>query len=155
MDLNIKELSTADSNDVNHNYWESPAPEKRKKKVSFNDILSNMNLVVNQHGVLQYMTPTPVNELQEAPIDPSVKHSYIYNKYFKNYADPQTTSPLRRVPKTIEEYRQMVLEDRIEAIRQKQRIDKIKSKKLLFTSPEGINRNIQATQNGLRKMSFY
>ena len=62
-----------------------------------------------------------------------------------------------RVPKTIEEYRQMLLEDRIKAIQQKQRIDQIKSKKMFFMTAPGANsnpRNIQASKNNLRSMSF-
>ena len=42
------------------NYWEkqqNKEMETKKKKVSFNDILTNMNLVVNKEGVLQFMKP--------------------------------------------------------------------------------------------------
>jgi hypothetical protein len=42
------------------NYWEKSAKtetKEKRKKVSFNDILSNMNLVVNKQGVLQLMVP--------------------------------------------------------------------------------------------------
>ena len=43
-------------------YWEQAKSQKeqqtKKKKVSFNDILSNMNLVVNKKGVLQFIQPT-------------------------------------------------------------------------------------------------
>lgn len=158
MELKIDELSDSDTHyNNNTNYWENaPATqEKRKKKVSFDDILSNMNLVVNQQGVLQYMTPNVELEkdigTEAVPLE---KHSYIYNKYFKNYSDPQAAPPPRRVPKTMEEYQRMLMEDRIEAIRQKQRVALIKPKKLLFTSPEGYNLHIQATRNGLRRMGF-
>ena len=178
MELNVSELYPK------QNYWENSTSTttsmetKRKKKVSFDDILSNMNLVVNQQGVLQYMSPNAVVEQHPdyapqyqqqqqpwqqqqpspLPVEPGVKHSYIYNKYFKNYVDPNINVPAPRVPRTIEEYRQMVLEDRMNAIRQKQRIDQIKSKKLLFTSTPGPGpdpRHIQATKNSLRMMSFH
>jgi hypothetical protein len=185
MELNVSEIHDTYPH-TNTNYWETAVPpvaqEKRRKKVSFDDILSNMNLVVNQQGVLQYMTPTTAEASEEeyrqtnyssynptqpppyynssassTPLDASVKHSYIYNKYFKNYSDPNAATPTRRVPKTIEEYRQMILEDRITAIQQKQRADQIKSRKMMFTSAPGVAvnpRNIQATKNGLRMMSF-
>jgi hypothetical protein len=230
MELNLSELDNVNTMnpyekfDYNSyeenglNYWETSNKKNtetktKKKKVSFNDILSNMNLVVNQQGVLQFMGPKqeeeqmyqhqpnytphqpnysqqqpnysqqqpnysqqqpnyttnikkvkyqqgyqvpPENKNQE-PLDPAVKHSYIYNKYFKDYIDPVENKPAPRVPKTIEEYRQMLLEDRIRAIQHKQRIEQIKSKKMLFVTTPGshINpRNIQATKNNLRSMNF-
>ena len=190
-------------------YWEQAKSEKeqqtKKKKVSFNDILSNMNLVVNKKGILQFMQPTqepqqnyeyeeqyyqqqyaqpqqrqtvpkqqqyaPAQQKQtvskqqyaapQTPVDPSVKHSYIYNKYFKDYADVGAPPPEKRVPKTIEEYNQMVYEDRIKRIEERKRIAEIKSTKLMFTTtPDShvgqVNpRNIQPSKNTLRKMSFW
>ena len=65
------------------NYWEKPTTQEtqiKKKKVSFNDILSNMSLVVNNQGVLQFMAPN-----QEQPYHPSVfqnnnnDNNYNYN----------------------------------------------------------------------------
>lgn len=186
------------------NYWEKPKTQEtqtKKKKVSFNDILSNMNLVVNNQGVLQFMVPREEqhynpsvlknnyhdnnnsynsNEIsrqnfnqhphlfqanrqseqntKSEPLDMSVKHSYIYNKYFKDYADPNVEKPEPRVPKTKEEYYQMLLDDKKKAIEHKLMVDKIKSKKLMFTtSPDatGVNpRNIIPTKNNLRSMNF-
>ena len=191
-------------------YWEQAKNEKeqqtKKKKVSFTDILSNMNLVVSNKGVLQFMKPTNEPQQQDyqyeeqyaqqqpqqqrqnqqqqqrqnqqpqqqrqnqqqhqqyaqpqKPVDPSVKHSYIYNKYFKDYADVSPPPPEKRVPKTIEEYNQMVYEDRIERIEERKRISEIKSTKLMFTTtPDSyagqVNpRNIRPSKNSLRKMSF-
>jgi len=161
-------------------YWESVKKvENKRKKVSFDDILSNMNLVVNQNGVLQYMEPIQNNSNDEynqyqqpyqetypqqqknEPLDPNVKHSYIFNKYFKEYKDANTSNvPVPRVPKTLEEYRQMVIEDKIKAIQQRNRIAQIKSTKMLYTNNvtnSGIintNGNLRASRNNLRSMSF-
>ena len=189
MELNITELDNAntmnpyDTFDYNTfeqqnstNYWENSVKtetKEKRKKVSFNDILTNMNLVVNKQGVLQLMVPnqqeiseqnvyqpqynqnyqynpneftqpsqyqTPkfisqqASRPKEDTLDQSVKHSYIYNKYFKDYVDPNVQKPGPRVPKTIEEYRQMLLEDKIRAIEHKKRIEQIKPKKLLFNT---------------------
>ena len=125
-------------------YWEKTPSTKqntstpsKKKKVSFDDILSNMNLVVNKSGVLQFMTPNqeqPPNLQQyssqqyssqqyssvqqqepkpilvkKEPLDPSVKHSYIYNKYFKDYQDAAPVTPEMKVPKTKQEYLKMLI----------------------------------------------
>jgi hypothetical protein len=209
MELNLSEIDNMKSYDKfdyksyqqnGENYWEKPKIQEsqpKKKKVSFNDILSNMNLVVNKEGVLQFMSPTKelisdeqqyisennnynynANQFNQKsnfnqqsnfnqeqknnnsdPLDPLVKHSYIYNKYFKDYADPNVEKPMVRVPKTMEEYYQMLLDDKKRAIEHKLRIEQIKSKKLLFTAPEGgigVNpRNIVPSKNNLRSMSFH
>jgi hypothetical protein len=174
-------------------YWEKSNAQNqqktKKKKVSFDDILSNMNLVVNKSGVLQYMQiaqkdeeqqhypqqqqyqqqqyqqqqyqqPIHVQKTQQEPLDPSVKHSYIFNKYFKDYQDAQPSAPKVRVPKTIQEYHQMLIEDKIKHIQQQKKIAEIKSTKLLFVSnPRNQNnpnnpRNMQASKNNLRSMNF-
>jgi hypothetical protein len=165
MELKFSELENKNSDEqFNYNsdkYWENynETEKKTKKKVSFNDILTNMNLVVNKNGVLQKMIPTPnyieesnipddynynTNTLQHnnnsntfvekknisAPIDNSVKHSFIYNKYFKDYVDAKPPEPEIRVPKTIEEYHQMLFEDNLKMIEERKRIAQIKSTKL-------------------------
>lgn len=192
MELNFVEMNNDDESQIEsiyEKYWEQEKP--KKKKVTFDDILSNMNLVVNKSGVLQFMTPiqdesnvyqpqeydydqfiykeTPQQQVIKLnnnpidpidPIDPNVKHSYIYNKYFKDYNDASMQQePEIRVPKTIEEYRQMVLEDKIKQYKERMRLAHIKSTKLLFTSPNmntvNVNtRNIQASKNNLRMMNF-
>lgn len=231
MELNFSELDNMTTQNpyeqINENdygvdnnsekYWEQAKSEKeqqtKKKKVSFTDILSNMNLVVSNKGVLQFMKQTQEPQhpqdyqyeeqyyegqqqqqyaqqyaqqsqrqqqrqqpqqrqnmsqpqqrqnvsQQQKSVDPSVKHSYIYNKYFKDYADVSPQAPEKRVPKTIEEYNQMVYEDRIKRIEERKRISEIKSTKLMFTTtPDNyagqVNpRNIQPSKNSLRKMSF-
>ena len=196
MELNFSELDNTNTmnpyksfdynsyeQNTGENYWEKPKEEEselKKKKVSFNDILSNMNLVVNKQGVLQFMAPNKEelqrqnynynsNEYQQPqyqqpqqnknsqPIDSAVKHSYIYNKYFKDYNDINVEKPGPRVPKTIEEYHQMLLEDKIKAIEHKKMIEQVKSKKMMFISAPGASsnpRNLQASRNNLRMMNF-
>jgi len=179
-------------------YWENSEKKTnlpKKKKVSFDDILSNMNIVVNQKGVLQFMQPSPAlqeqmyqeqpqqmyqeqpqqmyqqpyqeyvaqqvaKKQQQPPLDPTIKNSFLYNKYFKDYKDVTNVQPEVRVPKTMEEYKQMLLDDRIKAIEQKKRISQIKSTKLLFTSnvpnANAVSQSvIRSTKNNLRSMSFH
>lgn len=179
MELKFSEISDAQYivNNKPYQYWNkeikndneiSIEKTKRKKKVSFDDILCNMNLVVNQNGILQQMTsnkdieeqnfiqsnPNYLNIVKEEPLDPNVKHSYIYNKYFKDYHDVNRNTPLVRVPKTMEEYKQMLLDDRIKAIEHRKRIAEIKSKKLFFTNNSSIQRNNTSTATNLRNMNF-
>ena len=140
---------------------------QKKKKVTFDDILINMNLTVNQNGVLQSMAPLQQEQYQENyvvknqdPLDPSVKHSYIFNKYFKDYRDANDKPVIeKKVPKTIEEYKQMVLEERIKRIQERNRIAQIKSTKMLFTSHPNMSENInhrviKSSKNNLRSMKF-
>ena len=71
------------------------------------------------------------------PLDPSVKNSAIYNKYFKNYRDAETVVE-PRVPKTWEEYHQMVREDHINRINARRRASQIKSTKMFYTASNNM-----------------
>ena len=204
MELNFSEIDSknpydsfdyngyeASTNNNPEKYWEQniqkqqTAQQTKKKKVSFDDILTNMNLVVNKSGVLQFMSQTQDTQPQyqqpqyqqpqyqqpqyqepqyqqpqyqqphiKEPLDPSVKHSYIYNKYFKDYQDANPITPEVKVPKTKEEYLKMLVEERLRQIEERKRIAQIKSTKLLFTTNVGNNGNIPVSKNGLRKMGF-
>jgi hypothetical protein len=192
MELNLSELNSNtnnhydkfDYNSYDHNavenYWETPKVEEnqiKKKKISFDDILSNMNLVVNNKGVLQFMAPNqeelqgqnynynpneftkqhPQQNQNLQPIEPVVKHSYIFNKYFKDYADINAEKSEPRVPKTIEEYHKMLLEDKIKQIEHRKMIEEVKSKKMMFTTAPGSTSNprkLRASRNNLHIMKF-
>ena len=153
-----------------------------KKKINYDDILNSLNLVVNKNGVLQYMsvnqngenTQQPqYNQKQQSnkkqynqqnqpqtkiiakgkPLEPQVKNSFIYNKYFKDYKDPNAEIVEEvKVPQTIEEYNRMVLEERIKRIQERNRIAQIKSTKMLFENNN--HNNIGASKNTLRMMKF-
>jgi hypothetical protein len=118
---------------------------KKSNTVSYDDILKSLNVtLVNGKLVLSKGTPNTVEQVKEEntskkvkfanqePIPQEVKNSAIYNKYFKTYNSIQPTVEVRR-PKTIEEYRQMLLEDKIKRIQANRRIAMIKSKKLMFS----------------------
>ena len=207
MNLNFTEvdnLGNGDHFDVNgyqsNNYWETANPKvEKKKKVSYDDILNSLNLVVNKNGVLQYMSvnsnagnqeqpqphynkqqysqqPQPQYNKQQysqqnqqtkvikgKPLEPEVKNSSIFNKYFKDYKDPNAEQVQEvKVPQTMEEYRQMVLEERMRRIQERNRIAQIKSTKMLYESNNGNigsnnvrnNGNIHASKNNLRMMKF-
>ena len=225
---NYWETQTNQDNNNNNNNNKQLKP--KKKRVSFDDILKNMNVVVNNQGVLQYMLPKketfeesqsydpynynpyqePLPQYQQPlpqqyqqplpqqyqqplpqqyqrplpqqhqrplpqqyqkpiqvhkqpvqePIDPSVKHSYIYNKYFSDYIDTNATQEEEvRVPKTKEEYFQMLLDDKIKAEEQRRRIEQMKPRTMLFSSGGYSNSqhprpSIKPSVNNLRKMNF-
>ena len=175
----IDDLGNNDNFDVNdyqtNNYWETSnvnVQDPKKKKINYNDILNSLNLVVNKSGVLQYISTTnnqepyydkkqQYNQQQQPkgkPLDPQVKNSQIYNKYFKDYKDPNVEYVQEvKVPQTVEEYNRILLEDRIKRIQERNRIAQIKSTKMLFESnniPVNNTGNISASKNNLRMMKF-
>jgi len=172
---NINSYNLSQSGIVNtNNYWEKSKEIKqekqekqeiksKKKRVTYDDILTSLNLAVSPNGVLQYMTVNPNNddlflqyqyqpqEIQiQKPLEPQVKNSYIFNKYFKDYKDTNIQIEEPKRPQTIEEYNKMVLEERIRRIKEKNRIAQIKSTKLLFEN----NSTINVSRNNLRRMPF-
>lgn len=181
MELRFSEMDS-DLNEVSNpeKYWETyketTTTAKKKKKVSFDDILTNMSLTVNRDGALQFMQPLQnsnnneyeyeiqpyqeyvaqkVAQKQEQSIDPSVKNSFLYNKYFKDYRDVSAPEPVVRVPKTMEEYRRMLLEDKINMARERKRISEIKSTKMMFTTNGSPSVSISSSKNNLKNMNFY
>jgi hypothetical protein len=178
---NYFNVNTYESNDK---YWENEKNQQlqapKKKKVSYDDILNSLNLVVNKNGVLQYMSVNPSGDNTEQqynqqqvtkgkplepqynqqqvtkgkPLEPQVKNSFIFNKYFKDYKDPNAEVVQEvKVPQTIEEYNKMVLEERIKRIQERNRIAQIKSTKMLFENNNN-NANVNASKNNLRMMKF-
>ena len=152
----------------NNGYWENNVVEvKKKKKVTYDDILTTLNLVVAPNGVLQYMNAKPNtfsddnNQQQYAPqsilknpvkqeqIQPQVKHSYIYNKYFKSYKDTNVAVEEPRKPMTRGEYQKMVIEDLIRKRLAQKRVAQIKSKQMAFTNN---NQPIYASRNNLNHL---
>lgn len=131
-----------------------PHVPEPKPKVSYDDILSKMGMFVadgqlhlldNQPPQLQQQikqqihqqnqTPrqTPAyqqqsyqqNQTQQAYQQQPQQNSYIYNKYFNNEVNDQ---PDVRVPRNLQEYKNMLIHD----ILQKHRIKQVKSTKLVM-----------------------
>lgn len=164
-------LSSVNVESNNQKYWETNNTGiKKKKKVTYDDILTSLNLVVAPNGVLQYMSTTSdtfnqneigndqpqfkpksilKNTTVQEKIEPQVKHSYIFNKYFKNYKDPNAIQEPRR-PMTRQEYQKMLLDDLVKRKLANKRIAQIKSKKLSFTNNNSAP--IYASQNNLNHL---
>jgi hypothetical protein len=138
-----------------------PHVPEQKPKVSYDDILSKMGMFVS-NGQLHLLDEAPIKQQQpkqpkqqlkqqpkqqskQQPIT-TPQNSYIYNKYFSN-GQSENTGP--RVPKTLQEYRNMLLQDII----QKQRIKQIKSTKLIMPS-SNINFAPYSSQNMNKLFSF-
>ena len=166
MELKFEELEVdPPTNEVNYtNYWSNATeitttttnPTNLKKpKVSYDDILSSLNMVVH-NGVLQFAKPTQQkkqvtiiepnnqrhpNKQQQQPNNQS--NNYINNKYFKDYKDESIIEEPPK-PLTKEEYKQMLIQNYINRQQAQRRISQIKSKKLLFDTQ---HINIAPNQN--------
>jgi hypothetical protein len=164
-----KSILKANSN--NRNMMTNAIQRPQKKRISYDDILSSMNTVVidgklefikkdtlqnimeNQPHQQQqqqqqqqqpykkkiaFNQPPPVSNPQTSQFN---KNSYIYNKYFKDYKDPnyvQYEEPER--PLTKKELIKQLIINKINAINERNRIAEIKSTKLFFNNNN--NRNI-------------
>ena len=176
MEIKYDEYDDLIGSESDPSYWEAqPDPKRGSKRVSFDNILNGMNLVVDKSGVLKFMTKkTPTTEEDGAPsqqnnqpsqqnnqpLTPALKHSSIYNKYFKDYEDLNAPPPEIRVPKTMEEYKKMLFDDKIKRVKQQQQQKEasIKARQLLFVSNHNnLNgcRPVATSKNSLKKMSFY
>lgn len=112
-----------------------------KPQISYGDILKSMNVsLIN--GVLVYnsnqqkQSPHLQNYTkQQSPkqeaIPDAVKQSKVYNKYFSNY-QAAPTEPEVIKPQTIEEYKNLVREEKIKRFLAQKRAERIKSTKLAF-----------------------
>lgn len=137
-----------------------PHVPEQKPKMSYDDILSKMGMFVAE-GQLHLLDNQPL-EVQE-----QIKHqirktkhveqyveqqnqnqnSYIYNKYFSNETQNIDTGP--RIPRNLQEYRNMLLQDLI----QKQRVKQMKSTKLIMPT-SNIHFAPYSAQNMNKLFSF-
>ena len=111
-----------------------PQVPAKKPQVSYDDILSKMGMFVadgqlhlleNQPLKVQEEIKQQINQDQSQIQQQVGQSSYIYNKYFSN--ETQNVDLVRR-PKTVLEYRNMLIQDII----QKQKAKQIKSTKLIM-----------------------
>ena len=130
-----------------------------KPRVSYDDILAKMGMYVD-NGKLHLSNEKSCNKPMECSkvkcslLKESIsnnnniqipqnyttpQNSYIYNKYFKDQLKP-ADEPI--IPKTLEEYKRMLLKKIVENKIQRQRIRQIKSTKLIMPT---TNINIATT----------
>lgn len=106
-----------------------------KPKISYEDILANMGMFVS-NGQLHLIDKDDYSKIIQSQSQSQVSsqvstqnnnNNYIYNKYFK---DINETQPTVRRPKTLQEYKRMLVQDYI----QQQRIKQIKPTRLILPS---------------------
>ena len=134
-----------------------PKVPPEQPKVSYDDILLKMGMFVadgklhlNQNKNKNQNNKSLENQNQnQDQVQQVPDNSYIYNKYFNS--DLSNQEPTVRVPKNLQEYRDMLIHDII----QKKRIKQIKSTKL-FLPTQNIHfaPNTNANMNLNRLFNF-
>ena len=158
-EIQVKKINTNEKNIHKTNV--------KKPKISYQDILSSMGTVVI-NGKLEFERKNNNNNLQqnsEFTTENSNKqhkkvvvnnlpqqinkNSYIYNKHFKNYKEPQITQYIEEpiVPMTKKEFARQLIINRINDINERNRIAEIKSTKLMFNNNNNRNILINTMQN--------
>ena len=124
------------------------SPTHLSSKISYEDILSKMNMFVS-NGKLHLIDRSKLEQSNyvsaNAPANVNAnndQNSYIFNKYFKD--EKQTTNNIRK-PKTFHEYKMMVIDDYIE----RERIKRLKTRKLIIPSLSENYAHITKAENKL------
>jgi hypothetical protein len=96
-----------------------------RKVVTYDDIMNKMGIFSKDGKLYQLLPQTQVKQTQSQV---NHKNSYIYNKYFNKQEQQQ--QPEIRVPKSIQEYKMMLVQSYIE----REKIRRIKSTKLIMSN---------------------
>ncbi len=110
---------------------ENKTPKKRQ--ISYDDLLSNMGFKLN-NGKLELYN----KKIQE--------NQYTQSQYTQSqYTQSQDTQIKQAQPMTKQQYKQLLRLQYIQNLKEKERINNIKSKKLLFSNPltlQNINQSL-------------
>lgn len=119
----------------NHDHEYTQQPSQNKK------ISQQVNKVVN-FNQQQYQQRQPQQQMQQQmpQLDPNVKNSYIFNKYFKDYKDPQEVQ-IPQQPLTRKQIIRQLLIDKVNKHNDQLRLSQLKSTKLLFNTNNNIIRS--------------
>ena len=143
--------------------------KQENQKFSYDDILNFLNMsIVN--GNLQYINNSNNSNTRDISSNKNIisqtpptkqaviprlhqnipKQNYIYNKYFKNYKNPK--NPKILPPMTPQQFKKYKIHQYLKRIEAQKRIDKIKSKKLLFSNNHTMIQSNEINNNNLNKL---
>jgi hypothetical protein len=162
-------IPIASNNNINQSSFQKNNSKPKKKTISYDDILSSMNTIVidgklefirkdtlqniveNQQQKLSLnnkkvsFNKIPPENNNQSQID---KSSYIYNKFFKGYKEPnQNLNEEVKQPLTKKELINLLIINKINAINERNRIAEIKSTKLMFNNNNNRNITINSRLN--------
>uniref|UniRef100_A0A6C0F5N4 Uncharacterized protein n=1 Tax=viral metagenome TaxID=1070528 RepID=A0A6C0F5N4_9ZZZZ len=151
-----------------------PLPSKTGPVLTYDDLLSNMNIVI-RNGVMyranniQPIAPAkqipqkvhlpipipPARLRQQQPKNMKVPKggNYILNKYFKDQVQAEEKASVQ-IPRTKEEFKKMLIFKKIKQFLARKRIEKIKPKKMLFNNQNtNILQGLGLDPNNLFKLN--
>ena len=110
-------------------------PLQKKKRVSYDDLLSNMGMKLINGKLELYNTNTQLQQQNTTTYQPS----------FQEQQHP-LQQPYSRQPMTKQQYKKYLALEYLKQQHERNRIGQIKSKKLMFSNPNTIS-NIHINQN--------
>jgi len=113
MDMNIEEIENKNKN--------------KRKQISYDDLLSNMGFKLN-NGKLELYN----KKIQEQP------HQYQQQQQYQYQQQQQQPQITQAQPMTKQQYKNLLRLQYIQNLKEIERINNIKSKKLLFSNPLSI-----------------
>jgi hypothetical protein len=115
---------------------ENKTPKKRQ--ISYDDLLSNMGFKLNNGKLELYNKKIQENQYTQS--------QYTQSQYTQSqYRQSQDTQIKQAQPMTKQQYKQLLRLQYIQNVKEKERINNIKSKKLLFSNPltlQNINQSL-------------
>jgi len=149
MELNIQEKDITNNNINNKN-------KNKRKQISYDDLLSNMGFKLNNGKLELYnkkidQNPNVNNSYQNLNVNnsyqnPNVNNSYQnlnnkQNNYSKSYTNNLNIQEniKETQPMTKRQYKRLLQLQYLQNMKERERINNIKSKKLLFSNPLTIN----------------
>jgi hypothetical protein len=128
MEMNIQEI-------------ENKSPNIKKRQISYDDLLSNMGFKLNNGKLELYNKKIQDNQYTQSQ-RPEYQQSPTYQR--SEYQRPEYQSQRMETqikpaqPMTKQQYKQLLRLQYIQNLKEKERINNIKSKKILFSNPLSI-----------------
>ena len=126
--------------------------QKQKKKISYDDLLSNMGMTL-VNGKLELYNISKIQSTNSAYQQQPKKQQYRNVADYKYHQNQQQPQQPQQQQITKQQYKKMIAIEYIKNQQERNRINQIKSKKLLFSNPDTIYK-IQTTHNINRFFSF-
>lgn len=120
---------------------ENKSPNIKKRQISYDDLLSNMGFKLNNGKLELYNKKIQDNQYTQSQ-RPEYQQSPTYQRseYQRSeyQSQRQDTQIKHAQPMTKQQYKQLLRLQYIQNLKEKERINNIKSKKLLFSNPLSI-----------------
>jgi hypothetical protein len=125
MEMNIQEI-------------ENKSPNTKKRQISYDDLLSNMGFKLNNGKLELYNKKIQDNQYTQRPDQRSPTYQRPEYQRPEYQSQRQDTQIKQTQPMTKQQYKQLLRLQYIQNLKEKERINNIKSKKLLFSNPLSI-----------------